>query len=60
MIYWLFFFHKNDIKTKKKCFGDKWFICIYGIDIGHEILKVSGYVRQDDIFLGELTELIFM
>jgi len=37
-----------------KCTGD---IRINGIDIGHRISKISGYVRQDDIFLGELTVL---
>ena len=40
--------------NSKKCSGD---IRINGIDIGHRISKVSGYVRQDDIFLGELTVL---
>ena len=36
------------------------FICsgevrINGLDIGKRISKIAGYVRQDDIFLGEIT-----
>ena len=28
---------------------------INGLDIGKRISKIAGYVRQDDIFLGEIT-----
>ena len=30
---------------------------INGLDIGKRISKIVGYVRQDDIFLGEITVL---
>ena len=35
------------------CFSGE--VRINGLDIGKRISKIAGYVRQDDIFLGEIT-----